>query len=75
MSWIERGIILEKDKITDLRLTIPEELDEKYNHSLVKVEPSNMLVGYKEELENIRRGLMQVEKRNIILVGRQGTGK
>lgn len=66
---------MEKDKITDLRLTIPEELDEKYNHSLVKVEPSNMLVGYKEELENIRRGLMQVEKRNIILVGRQGTGK
>lgn len=63
------------DELSDLELSIPKELDKKYNYSMSKLDPSNVLIGYEKQLKGIDQGLNQVDKRNIMLVGPQGIGK
>lgn len=61
--------------LKDLELHIPKELDKKYNYSMSKLDPSDVLIGYEKQLKGIDQGLNQVDKRNIMLVGPQGIGK
>lgn len=82
---ITQDIIIEAFKIeghdinTDMRtvnLVIPPEIDEKYNHSLTKMEAGkNTLIGYREQIDMLEACLYRISERNSLLLGPAGVGK
>lgn len=62
--------------MSDVELVIPEELKEKYNHSLSELpKGDNTLVGNRDQLAMLEVAMLNPETPNAMILGAQGIGK
>lgn len=60
----------------DIKLVIPPDLDEKYNHAFFQQKiGDNTLIGYEEQREKLDRVMHRYKLTSAMLVGPQGIGK
>ncbi|HFD1725278.1 TPA: AAA family ATPase [Enterococcus faecium] len=59
-----------------VKLVIPDEINEKYNHALTELKKGdNTLVGNKEQLEMLEVAMLNPETPSAMILGGQGIGK
>lgn len=73
------GYLKRKEGISsmiEIRLVIPDEINEKYNHALTELQKGeNTLVGNRDKLEMLEVAMLNPETPNGLIVGGQGVGK
>lgn len=59
-----------------IKLVIPPQIQEAYNHSLIQLPMgNNSLIGYKNQLEQLDAAMLNVENQTALLLGEPGIGK
>lgn len=59
-----------------IQLEIPEDIEEKYNHSLIQLnEGDNSFVGNEDKIEKLNMAMKKPTLRNAMILGGQGIGK
>ena len=59
-----------------IKLVIPPQIQEAYNHSLIQLPMGNdSLIGYKNQLEQLDAAMLNVENQTALLLGEPGIGK
>lgn len=62
--------------MVEIKLVIPDEISEKYNHALKELaKGKNTLVGNEDKLEMLEVAMLNPETPNALIVGGQGVGK
>ncbi|GAA3265414.1 ATP-dependent Clp protease ATP-binding subunit ClpA [Lactococcus lactis subsp. lactis] len=66
----------EEIKTKTIKLSIPDDLEEKYNHALTELKMGeNTLVGNEKKLEMLEVAMLNPETPNALILGGQGVGK